>query len=500
MNTAHARLTLRRLGIEAYKETVVYVRTDSPICTSEGFEARTRVKVTMADRHIIATLNVITSDLLQPGEAGLSEYAWKLLHANVGETISISHILPVTSLGYVRKKIYGKSLKATELNDIVKDITAGYYADVHIAAFLTACAGKRLKQHEIIALTESMIAIGDRIAWPEKLVVDKHCVGGLPGNRTTLIVVPIIAAFGLMIPKTSSRAITSSAGTADTMEVLAPVDLNFAKMQAVVNKEKGCIIWGGSVSLSPADDILIAVERALNLDSSGQLVASILSKKVAAGSNHILIDIPIGSTAKVRDLKEARYLRKILQAVGKKLGVKIRVLFSDGTQPIGNGIGPSLEARDVLKVLENAPSAPKDLRDHSLTLAGMLLEFSPKVRKGCGKKLAAAILKNGQALQKFKDICEAQGGMRTIPKARYTKPYIAKKSGKVIAIDNRYIARVAKLAGAPTSKAAGVDLHVHVGDPVKQAQALFTVHSESEGELEYAFEFLRLGVDVVTIG
>ena len=500
MNAVHACLTLRRLGIEAYKETVVYVRTDSPVCTSEGFEARTRVKVTMADRHIIATLNVITSDLLQPGEAGLSEYAWKLLNAKTGETICISHILPVTSLSYVRKKIYGKSLKATELNEIVKDITAGYYADVHIAAFLTACAGERLKQHEIIALTESMIAIGDRITWPEKLVVDKHCVGGLPGNRTTLIVVPIIAAFGLMIPKTSSRAITSSAGTADTMEVFAPVDLNFAKMQAVVNKEKGCIIWGGSVSLSPADDILIAVERALNLDSSGQLVASILSKKIAAGSNRILIDIPIGSTAKVRDLKEARYLKKILQAAEKKLGVKICVLFSDGTQPIGNGIGPSLEARDVLKVLENASDAPKDLRDHSLTLAGMLLEFSPKVGKGRGKKLAAEILKSGQALQKFKNICEAQGGMRTIPIARYTKPYIAKKSGKVIAIDNRYIARVAKLAGAPTSKAAGVDLHLHLGDSIEQSQAIFTVHSESEGELEYAFEFLRLGVEVVTVG
>ena len=151
-------------------------------------------------------------------------------------------------------------------------------------------------------------------------------------------------------------------------------------------------------------------------------------------------------------------------------------------------------------MLENASDAPKDLRDHSLTLAGMLLEFSPKVGKGRGKKLAAEILKSGQALQKFKNICEAQGGMRTIPIARYTKPYIAKKSGKVIAIDNRYIARVAKLAGAPTSKAAGVDLHVHVGDSIERSQAIFTVHSESEGELEYAFEFLRLGVEVVTVG
>ena len=145
-----------------------------------------------------------------------------------------------------------------------------------------------------------MVKTGKILTWPSDLIVDKHCVGGLPGNRTTLIVVPIVAAFGLMIPKTSSRAITSPAGTADTMEVFAPVNLDIKTMRKVVEQENGCIVWGGSVSLSPADDLLIRIERPMDLDSEGQLVASILSKKIAAGSNHLVIDIPIGSTAKIR--------------------------------------------------------------------------------------------------------------------------------------------------------------------------------------------------------
>lgn len=169
-----------------------------------------------------------------------------------------------------------------------------------------------------------------------------HCVGGLPGNRTTLIVVPIVAAFGLMIPKTSSRAITSPAGTADTMEVLAPVNLDIKKMKKVVEREYGCIVWGGAMSLSPADDILIHIERAIDLDSEGQLVASVLSKKIAAGSTHLVIDIPIGATAKIRSLKTAIKLKKLFDNICLKYNLTIKTIFSHGEQPVGRGIGPAL--------------------------------------------------------------------------------------------------------------------------------------------------------------
>ena len=298
---------------------------------------------------------------------------------------------------------------------------SGNYADIHISAFLTACGSDNLNQEEVTYLTKSMVKIGDTIDWGKNFIVDKHCVGGLPGNRTTLIVVPIIAAYGLVMPKTSSRAITSPAGTADTMEVLAPVDLTLAQMRQVVERENGCIAWGGSVNLSPADDVLIRIERVLDFDGEGQLVASILSKKIAAGSTHILIDLPIGPTAKIRNDAEGDSLAKLLKRVGHELGVTVDAVFSDGLQPVGRGIGPMLEAYDILQVLQGDAKAPMDLRERALTLAAKIIEFQPNIQAGMGRAMAEEILTSGKAWAKFCAICDAQGGM---PNAQIGRAYI----------------------------------------------------------------------------
>lgn len=497
--TSHG-LRLKHLGIKTYHEAIIYMREDCHVCHSEGFEVQTRIQVTLGQRSIIATLNVVTSELLQPGEAGLSDYAWESLHAKEGDEIQVSHPKPLESLSYVHTKIYGKELSYEQMKVIIDDVLSGRLSDVQISAFLAASASGRLTSTEVMKLTKAMIDSGDRLSWPSPLVVDKHCVGGLPGNRTTLIVVPIVAAFGLMIPKTSSRAITSPAGTADTMETLAPVHLSPQKMRQVVEQENGCIVWGGAVSLSPADDVLIRVERAIDLDSEGQLVASILSKKIATGATHAVIDIPVGPTAKVRNQSMALLLKQLLEEVGNELGLVVHTLLTDGSQPVGYGIGPSLEARDVLAVLQGLPDAPNDLRERALTLAGAALECSSKVQPGLGKSIAKQLLESGQAFKKFQAICEAQGGMRELTKARFTHPVVAAKAGKVSLIDNRKLAKIAKLAGAPKSKSAGIDLHVHVGESVEQGEPLFTIHSESSGELHYACDVLRDKQDAILLG
>jgi thymidine phosphorylase len=499
MENATPLLYLQRLGIDTYKEAVIYMRADCHVCRSEGFEAQARVRVTLRDRSIIATLNVITSDVLEPGNAGLSEYAWQLLRAQEGDAIAVAHAQPVASLRAVRSKIYGNRLSSSEINDIVTDITLGRYSDITIAAFLTACAGGRLARDEIVALTQAMVDAGDRLTWPADIVVDKHCVGGLPGNRTTPIVVSIVSAFGLTMPKTSSRAITSPAGTADTMEVLAPVELDVAAIQRVVREENGCIVWGGSVSLSPADDILIRVEKALDLDSEGQLVASVLSKKIAAGSTHVVIDIPIGPTAKVRSLAMAEVLQAHLESVGERLGIVVKTMLSDGAQPVGRGIGPALEARDVVAVLRGDGDAPQDLRARALILAGQIIEFSPAMKPGKGLEVATDILQSGTAWKKFQAICAAQGGMRAIPQAAHTYPYRTKRAGTVVAIDNRRLALLAKLAGAPADAVAGVDLHTPIGSSIHQGDTLFTVHAHAPGQLDYALHYLHEGNDIVEI-
>jgi len=482
-------LQLRRLGIDTYQEPVLYMHRDCPVCVSEGFEAQSRVELVLGNRTLVATLNVVLGDFVAPGECGLSEAAWRMLGAQAGDVAAVRHPAPLESLGHVRAKIYGRRLTHSGVDAVIHDIAAGRYSDLQLAAFVTACAGDRLDLDETVALTRAMVNAGDRIDWGAGPIMDKHCVGGLPGNRTSMVIVPIVAACGLRMPKTSSRAITSPAGTADTMETVSPVDLDVPRMREVVERTGGCIVWGGSVRLSPADDILIRVERPLDLDSQGQLVASVLSKKVAAGSSHVLIDMPVGPTAKVRGQEAAEVLTRQLHHVGTALGLDIRVAQTDGLAPVGRGIGPSLEARDVLAVLRNEPGAPADLAQRSVLLAGLLLEFGGAAPAGAGADLARAVLADGRAWRKFHEICEAQGGFREPALAGWRHDVISSRSGIVIAIDNRRLARIAKLAGAPKSPSAGIELHVRNGEFVERGQPLFTLHAASPGALAYAVEY-----------
>lgn len=492
-------LRLKRMGIDTYQEAVIYMRRDCHVCRAEGFEAQSRVQVTHNGHAIIATLNVVTSELLAPEEAGLSEAAWRLLGAREGDMVALSHPPVIESLSLVRGKVYGKRLSDASMRAIVRDIAAGCYSDIHLSAFIAACAGDRLDMAETVALTRAMIDVGERLDWPARPVVDKHCVGGLPGNRTTLIVVPIVAAFGLTMPKTSSRAITSPAGTADVMETLAEVELDVPTMRRVVEREGGCIVWGGAVRLSPADDIIIRVERPLDLDSEGQLVASVLSKKAATGSSHVVIDIPVGETAKVRSHEAAQALSHRFVETGHAIGLTVHTVITDGAQPVGRGIGPALEARDVLAVLRREANAPADLRERALRLAGAVLEFSPGVALGKGMRLAQEILDDGRAWNKFEAICLAQGGLRTPPVATHTHTVTAAQRGQVTMIDNRRLARVAKLAGAPRAPAAGLELHVPLGTAVEQGQPLFTVHAEARGELTYALAYVQAQPSIVRV-
>jgi thymidine phosphorylase len=332
---------------------------------------------------MLATLLLTDDDsLVGPGELGVAEPAFRRFAGPARSYVAVTPAAPPASLDAVRAKIQGKSLAASEIASIVDDLTHYRYSDMETAAFLVGSASF-MTSGELLALTA-----GTRLKWHTKRVVDKHCIGGIPGNRTSMIVVPIVAAHGLTIPKTSSRAITSPAGTADTMEVLTRVDLSVDAVREVVAACNGCLVWGGHVNLSPADDILIAVERPLALDTREQMVASMMSKKIAAGSTHLLIDLPIGPNAKLANASEAMRLRKLFELVGDHFGIAVEVIVTDGSQPIENGIGPVLEARDVMAVLANEAHASADLREKSLQLAGHLLDYDPALRGGAGYSLA----------------------------------------------------------------------------------------------------------------
>lgn len=495
-----APLAARRLGIDTHHEPTIYLRKDSPVCRSEGFDSLPRVLVTSSgSQSIVASLNMITSNLLNENEVGFSESAWKHLEIESGDPIWLSHPKPIQSLSHVRAKVYGHKLELEQFESIINDIAEGYYSDVHLAAFITACGDDHLDDDEITYLTQAMVSSGSRLDWQLPVVLDKHCVGGLPGNRTTPIVISILTACGVTIPKTSSRAITSPAGTADTMETLTEVSLSIEEMREVVKRVGGCLAWGGSVKLSPADDVLIQVERALDIDSEGQLIASVLSKKIAAGATHVLIDIPVGPTAKVRSQVAADKLANSFKAVAKKLNLTLKILFTDGSQPVGRGIGPALEAYDILAVLQNQANAPEDLKQRAADIAGAMLEMIQPLSPGEGKVKALETIETGAAWNKFMAICNAQGGMKIPPVACYRYALIAHETGVVSTIDNRQLSKIAKLAGAPADAAAGVELHAKLGQTVQPNDLLLTLHADSIGELNYAVDYLLNHPDIIQL-
>jgi putative thymidine phosphorylase len=454
--------------------------------------AEDRVKLKKGRKEATVILDVAESKkTVAPGHIGLFEEPLKLLGAKHHSKVELFLKEKPAAVQYIRKKLDGKELSSSELIEIIREVVHNNLSSVELTHFVAACYTQGLSVKEVLSLTKAMVLSGERLKLKGK-VMDLHCIGGVPGNRTTMIVVPIIAAAGLQIPKTSSRAITSPAGTADTMEVLAKVDISIEKMKQVIKRTNGCIVWGGAINLAPADDKIIRIEYPLSIDAEGQLLASVMAKKHSVSSNHVLLDIPVGKTTKAKNLRYAKHLKKLFEALGKKLGMKVAVIATDGSQPIGNGVGPALEAADCLKVLKNDSSAPKDLKEKSLLMAGLMLEMGGKAKAGKGKLLAKKLLESGQAYKKMQQIIAAQGKkVAKLHPAKHKLYFRAAKPGTIKEINNVFISKVARLAGAPKDVAAGIYLYKHVGEKVKKGEKVLTVYSENKEKLGYARHFLK---------
>ena len=484
---ARPQIKIRAVSLDTGRENVVVISRQSLALRPEVFRAFSRVALRSGSKVLLATLLITDDDnIIAADELGLAEPAFRRFAEAEGTLVTIAPAAPPSSLEAVRAKIEGQTLTSSQMTAIVDDLVNHRYSDMETAAFLVGSAAF-LSSDELLSLTKAMAAAGTRLKWDTPMVVDKHCIGGIPGNRTSMIVVPIVAAHGLTIPKTSSRAITSPAGTADTMEVLARVDLSIDEMKAVVAECHGCLVWGGHVNLSPADDILISVERPLSLDTREQMVASIMSKKLAAGSTHLLIDIPVGPTAKITNTHDAMRLRKLFEFVGDRLGITVEVITSDGRQPIGWGIGPILEAQDVMAVLANDPAAPRDLREKALQLAAHLLEYDPALRGGIGYARAQDLLDSGAALAQMEKIIAAQGPSRcTTHLGALTGDVLAEADGVVEGVDCLVLNRVARMAGAPIDAGAGIKLFKKIGDRVAKGEPLYRIFANDPSGCDLA--------------
>ncbi len=405
------------------------------------------------------------------------------------------------SIEYIKKKLAGHNLSKKEFRSIIEDVVEDKISEIELTYFVAGCSAYNLSIQEIRYLVDALVKTGIVIKPKSKIVVDKHCIGGVAGNRTTMIFVPILAAAGYTVPKTSSRAITSPAGTADTMECLANVSLTELEIKKILNTIGGCMVWGGALNLAPADDKIIKVEHPLSIDVSGLLLSSIMSKKLSVSATHLLIDIPWGKGSKMPTKKEANSLRRKFKSITKILGIKTKVIFTDGRSPIGNGIGPLLESIDVMKVLRNDLDAPKDLKNKGIILAGEMLELVGAVKKGKGKSLAKTLLENGSALKKMNEIIQAQGVSKNVKIGKLKKDIISEKSGKIKKIDNMLVSKIAKIAGAPKSKGCGIYLYINLGQKIKKGDKLFTIYSNSKTKLDFAYEFyIKKKHDFIRIG
>ncbi len=450
-----------------------------------------RILVKDAGREVTCILDISESKKAVPeGKIGLFEEVLAKLNIKEGHMVEVGFTGKPESIKHIRDKLFGKRLKYKELYHISDDISNDRLTDIEKTYFVAASLTKGLSHQEIVGLTRAMVNTGKRLKFNGP-TLDKHCIGGVPGNRTTMVIVPIIAAAGFTMPKTSSRAITSAAGTADTMECLAKVELSEKKIKSIVKKTFACMVHGGSMNLAPADDKIIEVEQPLSIDAEGQLLASVMAKKYSVTAKYVLIDIPMGKSTKAGTLKEAMHLKSRFELIGKKLGIIIKVVITDGSRPIGNGIGPLLEAEDVMAVLRNDPLAPVDLKEKSLMMAGALLEMTKKYKKGAGVKAAREILQSGRALKKMHEIIAAQGKNKKPALGGCTYPVYSRKSGKIKEIDNIIIAKIARLAGAPEDKGAGLFLTKKFHDTVKKGELLYTVYAENKFKLDLAKDYLK---------
>jgi len=471
------QLTAREIDIGTRTPTVLLNSTDA---SELGAHPLDRVRI----RHgpdMATGIVEITDDLVDPGLLGVTRQI-----SHITGEVEITLASKPDSAAYITKKLEDVELEREEIDAVVRDINRDLLSDVELGAFVSGVYAHGLSRAEIMGLTDSMVEIGETIEWDREPIVDKHSIGGVAGNRVTPIVVPIVAAAGVAIPKSSSRAVTSAAGTADTMEVFCDVSFSVSKMRELVSETNGCMVWGGAVNLSPVDDKIIRAETPLSLDPPGQVIASVLSKKRSAGATHVVIDLPYGEGAKVESLHDAREMAEDFTRVGTNLGMSIECAITRGEQPIGRGIGPVLEARDVLDVLEG--TGPADLRSKSLRLAQILLDAAGV------DETAAKLLETGAAESKFREIVGAQNGdpdvsTEDLTPGPYEETVHTEREGVVTHVDNKLVNELARRAGAPKDHGAGVYLHCRTGDELIDGDPLLTLYAEKREKLEQARTF-----------
>ena len=453
-----------------------------------GVRAGSRVSLSSNGKSVGAIVNT-TCKFVKEGSVGVFDEVQDALGLKEGTVVIVEAMDRPLSVNYIRKKLDGQRLEDKEIETIVDEMVSGSMSEIEISAFVCSLHTGGMDMHEVEVLTKKMAGSGDQLDFGCK-TYDKHSIGGVPGNKVSLLIVPTVAAAGLVIPKTASRAITSPSGSADTMEVFAPVELGMDEIKKVVEKTGACLVWGGAVDLAPADDLMIHAEYPLDLDPRPLLLASIMSKKKSVNADFVVMDIPVGAGSKMANVKEGEVLAKDLIELGRRLGIQVECAITYGAQPVGHAIGPILEAREALKLMKDG-EAPNSLVEKSCGISAILLEAAGAAEPKKGLDMAKRLLFEGETYKKFREIVKAQGGdpnvkMKDLKVGRHRHVVRSKRSGFVSNVDNHACKLIARGAGAPKDKGAGIVLEKKRGYRVEKNDVLYTIYAENKDKLEYA--------------
>ena len=399
----------------------------------------------------------------------------------------------------IEKKKDGEKLSKEEIHSLIAGISDGTIPDYQTSALLMAILFKGLDKEETFALTDEMLHSGDivNLSRLPGVKVDKHSTGGV-GDKTSLIVAPLAAACGVTVAKMSGRGLGFSGGTVDKLESIPGfrVQLDEQEFLDVVSKT-GMSIIGQTGDIAPADKKLYALrDVTATVDNISLISASIMSKKLASGSDAIVLDVKCGSGAFMKTKEQAEALGSLMVEIGSNAGKKTVALITDMSQPLGNAVGNTLEVIEACETLKG--NGPKDIEELALTLAGYMIYVGEKADSPAqGKAMAQDVMLNGTAFKRFKSFIEAQGGDSSfledytlLKQARHSKACIATEDGYVaeIAADSIGLASQHLGAGRKTKEdnidfSAGVVLSKKVGDFVKQGDVLATLYSDDEEKL-----------------
>lgn len=446
--------------------------------------------------HETGATALITDTIVDDGHIGLPAAVWNAFPVSELDRVAVDVQGQAKSVAFIRKKIKGEKLSYDEIHEIMYDIAKRRLSPIEMTYFASTSYNPGFDDEEMYNLTKAMADTGIILDFSAHggMVVDKHSIGGLPSKGVTPVIVSLVSKLGFIIPNTSTRAITAPAGTTDVLETVMPVSLSEEQIKRVVAETGGCLAWGGGLELAPADDILIQIEKPLHIESYDKFVVSIIAKKIAAGCKYVLLDLPYGDTAKVPS-SDVPKVTKAFESLFAKFGIKVFVYKRQAKGPDGNGIGPILEARDVLWILERDKRRPIGMENLAIDMAAQLIALTGKYTYQGAHEILRETLESGEAYKQFWKIGKAQGAQKIVKgddlvPGHYTYEVKSTKSGIIKNFDNHRIVQITRALGAPYAKGSGIYLNHQVGDRVSVGEIVATLYGEAQSRVDLAIRNL----------